>query len=106
VLKFQPAIFRLYNEAAPFAVSFKFAIPLLDAYGVDLPWHKFACFLLLILTPWTVLTVRELPPLRFDRGDPVQAAERCRDAIAKAAGYRALDFLFEKRLFDVFVGGA
>ncbi len=103
VLKFQPAMFRLYGEVAPVAVSFRSAIPLLDAYGVDLPWHKCACFLLLILTPWTVVTVRQIPPLRIDRRYPVEAAGRCRDLIAKAAGYCTLDFLFEQSVFDACV---
>jgi hypothetical protein len=103
VLKFQPAMFRLHGEVAPFAVSFKQAIPLLDAYGVDLPWHKFACFLLLILSPWTVVTVRQLPPLRFDRRNPAEASVRCRDVIANAAGYCALDLLFDQGAFDACV---
>jgi hypothetical protein len=103
VLNFQPAIFRLYDEVAPFAVSVRFAIPLMDAYGVDLPWHKCACFLLLILTPWTVVTVRQIPPLRIDRRHPIEAAGRCRDLIAKAAGYCTLDLLFEQSVFDACV---
>lgn len=103
VLRFQPAMFRLHGEVAPFAVSFKYAIPLVDAYGVDLPWPKCACMLLLILTPWTVITVRELPTLRVDRRNLAEASLRCRDLIAKAAGYCALDLLFDQAVFDACV---
>jgi hypothetical protein len=106
VLNFQPSIFWLHEEVEPFAVSFKWAIPLVDAYGVDLPWHRSVCFLLLILTPWTVVTVRQLPPFRFDRSQPFKASEQCRDLIAKAAGYQAIDFLFDQRGFDACMGAS
>lgn len=104
VLSFQPALFRLHEEVSPFAVSFKPAIPLMEAYGVDLPWHKSMCFVLLVLTPWTVVTVRQLPTIAYDRDRPSEAAEKCRELIAKATGYRALNFFFDQRAFDACLG--
>ncbi len=104
LLQFQSAIFRLHEEVAPFAVSNQFAIPLLDFYGVDLPGHKWVCFLLLILTPWTVIAVQQLKPFRFDRAQPEKAAQECRNLIKRAIGYQEIDLLFDQKTFDTFIG--
>jgi len=104
VLAFQPAVFRIHAQVDPFAVSYSSAFALLDTYGVDLPWHKTVCFVLMIITPWTVVTARQLPTVRTDRDHPQDTANRCRQMIAAAAGYQMVDLLFDQRAFDACVG--
>jgi hypothetical protein len=106
VFSFQPAVFRIGQPIAPYAVSFRYAIPLVNAYGVDLPWHKVMAFLLFLVTPWTILTIRRKPIVAAESGGGGAAAALCRDMIADASGYQALDFHFDQAAFVQCVGSS
>lgn len=103
IFSFHPGLFRFVDWVEPCAVSYRFALPYLNAYGVDLPWHKSVAALLLMLTPWTVLTIRLLPPLACSRDTYREVARTSRDLIARAAGYEVVDFLFDQATFDACV---
>jgi len=103
VFTFRPELFWLFHEIRPIAISFRFALPLCLFYGEDLPLSQQITILLMMLSPWTIMTVKELPLMQSSQDSYRKVAVAARNEIVTATGYEAIDFQFDWKGYEKYV---
>lgn len=103
VLRFNPAIYRLYSRVQPYSVRIDYALPFYDYYGLDLPLYKVACYLCIAANPWTIFTIERLTPLTYGKDEWKSAAADSRLAIAQSAHEPLIELLFNQSDYDRYV---
>lgn len=103
VLRFNPALYKLYSRVQPYSVRIDYALPFYDYYGLDLPLYKIACYVCIAINPWTIFTIESLPPINYTRDEWNSATEESRSAIALSANEPLIDLMFDQRDYDRYV---
>jgi 1-acyl-sn-glycerol-3-phosphate acyltransferase len=103
VLRFNPALYKLYSRVQPYSVRIDYALPFYDYYGLDLPLYKIACYVCIAINPWTIFTIESLPPINYTRDEWKSATEESRSAIAQSANEPLIDLMFDQRDYDRYV---